>query len=332
MEPPFDAADAEPYQAVEHFACPACAAPAGSPCRTASGDTAHRYHTGRFILVPELQGLDEVRVPASRGPGRPWTGPSAEVLAADVPAAVRIGYAGCAPAEPDLPEQIRALESASCTRIFFEQADAVVRARPERDAAVAAALTAAAAVATGGAGAGRVLLSALELRRLARTTQELGALAARLAAGGVGLELLTGPLAGVHDPRGPEPTLFAVLAATGELDREHAAARIRAGQRAAEAGGRRSGRPRVFDDELLAEALRLRDAGVPVPEIAERLVIPGGRRAGRHPSVASVYRALGDAASAAASQTPSHVVSHTASPTAPAAAAYPAEEGSGRPA
>ena len=223
------------------------------------------------------------------------TSPSATAVATSPIGLARIGYASCAPNEPDLPEQIRALESVGCRRIFFEQADAVVRARPERDAAVTAALDAAR-----GDDAVRVLLSTLELRRLARTTQDLTALAARLAAGGVGLELLTGPLAGIHHPRDAAPAFFAVLAAAGELDREHAAARIRAGQRAAEADGRRSGRPRLFDDALLAEALRLRDAGVPVPEIAQRLVIPAGRQAGRHPSAASVYRAL-DAASTAVS-------------------------------
>jgi len=309
---------ADVADAAERFACPTCAAPAGTPCRTVSGDTAHRYHTGRFILVPELQPLEEVRVPASRGPGRPWPGPASATSASAIHAGTaptgvaRIGYASCIPDEPDLPGQIRALESVGCDRIFFEQADAVVRARPERDAAVDAALGAARAYS-----AGRVLLSALELRRLARTTRELTALAARLAAGGVGLELLTGLLAGIHHPSDAEPALFAVLAATGELDREHAAARIRAGQRAAEAGGRRSGRPRVFDDELLAEAVRLRDAGVPVPEIAERLIIPAGRQAGRHPSVASVYRALGDAASAGISHAAAHATT---------------AEGSGRPA
>ena len=293
--------------AVERFPCPTCAAPAGSACRTASGHTAHRYHTGRFILVPELQGLDEVRVPASRGPGTPWTGPAGPAAPAASPGSAsaastsrapaalqRIGYASCAPQEADLPEQIRALESASCARIYFEQADALFRARPERDLALDAACAAAASHPAG------ALLTVPELRRLARTAQELTAVAERLAVGGVGLELLAGPLAGIHRQHDAGPGLFAVLAATGELDRAHATARIRAGQRAAESGGRRSGRPRVFDDALLAEAVRLRDAGVPVPEIAELLVIPGGSRSGRHPSVASVYRALGEAASSQA--------------------------------
>lgn len=40
--------------------------------------------------------------------------------------------------------------------------------------------------------------------------------------------------------------------------------------------------------------------GVPVPEIAAKLVIKTGKNAGKHPSVASVYRALADDAATAA--------------------------------
>jgi hypothetical protein len=40
--------------------------------------------------------------------------------------------------------------------------------------------------------------------------------------------------------------------------------------------------------------------GVPVPQIAAKLVIKTGKNAGKHPSVASVYRALADDAATAA--------------------------------
>ena len=67
------------------------------------------------------------------------------------------------------------------------------------------------------------------------------------------------------------------------------------GQQAAAAGGRRGGRPRVFDEEMTAAALAMRGRGMGVPEIAASLVIPEGKNAGQHPSLASVYRALADA-------------------------------------
>jgi hypothetical protein len=36
----------------------------------------------------------------------------------------------------------------------------------------------------------------------------------------------------------------------------------------------------------------LRDAGTPIPEIAGKLTIKTSKNVGRHPSVASIYRAL----------------------------------------
>ncbi|MCG0289032.1 hypothetical protein [Streptomyces sp. PSAA01] len=47
------------------------------------------------------------------------------------------------------------------------------------------------------------------------------------------------------------------------------------------------------DSLLFARALK--DRGVPVPEIAGKLTIKTGKNAGKHPSVASLYRALAEA-------------------------------------
>ena len=49
----------------------------------------------------------------------------------------------------------------------------------------------------------------------------------------------------------------------------------------------------MFINPLFARALK--DKGVPVPEIAQKLTIKTGKNSGRHPSVASVYRALAEA-------------------------------------
>ncbi|MEV0228718.1 hypothetical protein [Nonomuraea sp. NPDC050786] len=51
----------------------------------------------------------------------------------------------------------------------------------------------------------------------------------------------------------------------------------------------------MFDDDMIAYARSLRERGVGVPDIARKLVIPTGKNKGRHPSVASVYRALAEA-------------------------------------
>ncbi|WP_216373028.1 hypothetical protein [Streptomyces tailanensis] len=51
---------------------------------------------------------------------------------------------------------------------------------------------------------------------------------------------------------------------------------------------------------MLVFARALKDRGVPVPEIAKKLTIKTGENAGRHPSVASLYRALAEAEAAEA--------------------------------
>lgn len=275
--------------AAENFACPTCGSPAGSPCRTRGGNTAFRYHTERFILVPELAGEPEVLVPGDREPGRPQPPPPAAGRAHAVDAPARIGYACSTPASPGLQDQLDALRAAGCGEIFREDASARVKDRPERDKALRLA-------ASTRASTGRpAIVTVHELGRLARSSAELMMLAAALDADGIRLELLTGPLAGIYDPRGAGSMLFAVLAAAAGLDRNLRRETTVEGQQAAATQGRRGGRPRVFDAELTAAAMAMREQGMGVPEIAARLIIARGKNAGQHPSLASVYRALGDA-------------------------------------
>jgi len=294
--------------AAEGFACPTCGAPTGRPCRTRGGDTAFRYHTARFVLVPELAAAPEVLVPRDRGPGRPWAGavPQSE-QAEPADGAVRVGYACSSPAAPGLPEQVDALQAAGCAQVFLEDASVRVKGRPERDKA----LRLAASVAVPG---GRpVIVTVHALGRLARTSAELTTLAALLAADGIQLEVLTGPLAGTWDPRGAGALLFDVLAAAAGLDRSHRREKSIEGQQAAAAEGRRGGRPRVFDEEMTAAALTMRDQGMSVPEIAASLVIPDGKNAGQHPSLASVYRALAEADASAGESTDTAAAARPAS-------------------
>jgi DNA invertase Pin-like site-specific DNA recombinase len=273
--------------AVEGFACPACGSPAGRPCRTSSGDTAFRYHTSRFIAVPELAGEPEVLLPDDRGPGRPWQ-PGLVVKPA------RIGYAFSTPASPGLQDQLDALRVAECGHVFQEEASVRVKARPE----LAKALRLAVSIRHSAAGQ-PVVLTVHELSRLARDATELMALSAMLSADSIRLELLTGSLAGIHDP---DSMLFTVLAAAAELDRGHRREKTVEGQQDAAAEGRPGGRPKVLDEEMLAAARSMREQGASVPEIAGALVIKAGKNAGRHPSLASVYRALAEDVDALVSQ------------------------------
>lgn len=45
---------------------------------------------------------------------------------------------------------------------------------------------------------------------------------------------------------------------------------------------------------MLIFARALKDKGTPVPDIARKVVIKTGKNTGKHPSVASLYRALAE--------------------------------------
>ncbi|MFI6688504.1 recombinase family protein [Streptomyces sp. NPDC050485] len=120
-------------------------------------------------------------------------------------------------------------------------------------------------------------------------------LSGQLQAAGVQLELLTGPLTGIHDPNGMGAMFFAVLAAAAQIERNYIREKTLEGQVSAASKGNHGGRPKVIDDDMLAFAQALKDKGVPVPEIAKKLTIKTGKNKDQHPSVASVYRALAEA-------------------------------------
>jgi len=274
---------------VEQHACPGCLAPPGSPCRTRSGLVATRYHTPRIILVPELRDALEVRVPKDRGPGHPWAPgpePAQDPAAAASDTPVRVGYARCSTVQQDLDYQLEALRK-SCEPIFHEKISTRVKERPELRRALEYARTIKRAVPRQ-----EVRLVVHELKRLGRGAADLITIAEELRRSGIVLEMLTGPLAGTYDPYGQGAILFAVLAGMAEAERAYIREKTLEGQATARAKGKFGGRPRVMDDDMVAYARMLRDQGVPVPDIARKLVIPAGKNRGKHPSVATVYRAL----------------------------------------
>jgi DNA invertase Pin-like site-specific DNA recombinase len=205
---------------------------------------------------------------------------------------VRIGYARTSTARQELASQLEALHRAECHKVFKEQISTRVKIRPELEKALALAHQFKEA-----APETPVIFTVHELKRLARNAAELMTLSAELQAGGIQLELLTGPLTGIYDPNGMGAMFFAVLAVAGQIERNYIREKTLEGQVIAASKGNHGGRPKVIDDDMLTFAVALKDKGVPVPEIAKKLTI--GKNAGKSPSVASLYRALAEAEAAA---------------------------------
>ncbi|MEV5503652.1 recombinase family protein [Nonomuraea fuscirosea] len=283
---------ADPAAAVEQFDCPMCEAPAGSTCRTRGGKVAPKYHTPRFMLVPQLRIELEVRTPAERGPGRVWqAGPAVDAMAsAAAVRPTRVGYARCSTAQQELDSQLDALKEAGCEPVFAEKISTRIKVRPEFAKAMEYACTIKQAVPHQ-----RVIVAVHEMKRLGRGAAELLAIAEELRRHDIELELLSGPLQGIYNPSGHGAALFAFFAGMAESEREYIREKSLEGRASARERGRHGGRPKVFDDDMIAYARSLRERGVAVPDIARKLVIPSGKNKGRHPSVASVYRALAEA-------------------------------------
>ncbi|MEV6654850.1 recombinase family protein [Streptomyces sp. NPDC051219] len=245
--------------AVERHDCPNCDAP-GSACRTRGGKTAAKYHTPRFVLVPALREELEIPVPADRLPGRAWKqGPALAVVPAPrTERPVRIGYARMSTARQELASQLEALYRAECHKVFKEQISTRIKVRPELEAALALARQFKEA-----APETPVIFTVHELKRLARNAAELMTLSAELQAGGIQLELLTGPLTGIYDPNGMGAMFFAVLAVAGQIERNYIREKTLEGQVAAAAKGNHGGRPKVIDDDMLTFAVALKNKGVP---------------------------------------------------------------------
>jgi DNA invertase Pin-like site-specific DNA recombinase len=271
---------------VEANSCPmsSCAAPAGSPCRTGRGRVAAQYHTARFRLVPHLAKALSVPVPPLRRPGSAWTElprpPSADAAQAGH---VRVGYARASTLRQSLDTQMDSLHASGVTRVFAEKVSTRAVTRPELDRAVALARE----IRASGAA---VTIVVHEHKRLGRGI-ELAALAEQLKTSDIGLEFLTGELAGSHDPSG---IVFTVLAALSGMEREYIRDRTLEGHESARARGKAIGGAAVTDEAMLAVALHLRGQEMSLRDIAARLVISSGKKKGQHPSPATVLRMLRD--------------------------------------
>jgi DNA invertase Pin-like site-specific DNA recombinase len=279
---------------IERHPCPRCLVEPGSPCRTRSGAVAGTYHTARVTKVPRLAKLLRVPTPADRGPGQPWRPgiPPPAPVPADTPSAdIRIGYARCSYLTQELQSQLDALAAAGIPRdkIFAEKVSTRVRVRPEFEKALQACRQIKAH-----APHCRVILTVYEMKRLGRDSAELTALADHLTAHGIALEMLAGPLPGIYDPSGTGRVLFAFFAAMAETERENIREATLEGLNAAARKGNHGGRPPVITEDMLHTVLRRRARGESVEDIRPDLIIPTGKRKGRNPSLASIYRALAE--------------------------------------
>ncbi|MEU3279766.1 recombinase family protein [Streptomyces antibioticus] len=204
-----------------------------------------------------------------------------------------MGYARCSTAQQELQSQLDALAEAGCDPVFSEKTSTRINVRPEFVKAMDFARTIKKAVPHQ-----RVIFTVHEMKRLGRGAAELLAIADDLRHHDIQLELLTGPLQGVYAPSGHGAALFAFFAGMAESERECIREKSLEGQASARERGRHGGRPKVVDDNMADYARALRAQGVPVPQIAAKLVIPSGKNKGEHPSVATVHRLLAEADSA----------------------------------
>ncbi len=246
-------------------------------------------HTGRFALVPVLKAELTVKTSADRNPGKAWTQGAPVKQAPDaIPgAAIRLGYAWCSTVGQELQSQLDMLARADCTRVFSEKISTRVKERPELEKALTLAREIKAAAPNQ-----PVILTVVEMKRLARSAAELMTLSSTLQADGIQLELLSGPLQGVYDPNGAGAIVFtvlavlAVLAVSAEVEREGIREKTLEGLEAAARKGNVGGRPSVVDDDKLAVARARQAKGDSVTAIAKALGI--GR--------ATLYRQLGESA------------------------------------
>ena len=185
---------------------------------------------------------------------------------------VRIGYARVSTRTQDHQAQLDALAAAHCREVVVETAST----RGERPK----------------------LLAAMDMLkpgdtlviykpdRVARSMKELLVLLEdQLHARGINLHILSGICAGLHRPDGAtiaDKMLFMVAAMAAEMERDLIRERTLDGLRAAQAQGRRGGRPAAVNDDVLTVAQARRARGESVAAIARHLKI--GR--------STLYRAL----------------------------------------
>ena len=107
-----------------------------------------------------------------------------------------------------------------------------------------------------------------KLVRMGRDMREIMETAGSLQDLGAKLDILSGPLAGVYDPRGMGKIFFAMLAGFAEMEGEMMIERTNDGLAQAAAEGRHGGRRPVVSKDMMRIALGRRADGESVASIA----------------------------------------------------------------
>ena len=185
---------------------------------------------------------------------------------------VRIGYARVSTRTQDHQPQLDALAAAHCREVVVETAST-----PGEPPKLLAAMNTLKPGDT---------LVIYKPDRVARSMKELLVLLEdQLHARGINLHILSGICPGLHHPDGAtiaDKMLFMVAAMAAEMERDLIRERTLDGLRAAQAQGRRGGRPAAVNDDVLTVAQARRARGESVAAIARHLKI--GR--------STLYRAL----------------------------------------
>jgi DNA invertase Pin-like site-specific DNA recombinase len=116
-------------------------------------------------------------------------------------------------------------------------------------------------------------LAVWKLDRLGRSVKDVLTIADELHERGIGLQILTGTLAGAYSPTGEGKFFFTIMAAFAELERDMIHQRTMAGLAAARAQGRTGGRPTVMNPDKLAAATARLARGEATTHIAKALGI-----------------------------------------------------------
>ncbi|WP_413543300.1 recombinase family protein [Citricoccus nitrophenolicus] len=179
-----------------------------------------------------------------------------------------LGYARVSTVEQNADLQIRALKDAGCRKVYTDHGVSGTKVkRPELEKLLEYARS------------GDELV-VWKLDRLGRNTRQLLDLVDSLETRGIHFRSLTEGIA-TTGPMGK--AMLTMMSAFAQLERDQLAERTKAGMKAAEARGRRGGRPSVTPEtEKVRQAGQYRHAGLTPPEIAKLLGV----------SRATVYRYL----------------------------------------
>jgi DNA invertase Pin-like site-specific DNA recombinase len=169
-----------------------------------------------------------------------------------------IGYARVSTQDQDLSGQLEALKAAGATTVYREKVSGVRADRPQLAKLMASLKPGDVVVVT-------------KLDRLGRSTRELLDLIDRIGKAAASFRSLGDPLWDTGSAQGR--LLSTLLAAIAEFERELIRERTGDGRKRAMAAGIKFGRKRKLSDFQRSEAIKRRDAGEPLAEIAKSYAV-----------------------------------------------------------